>query len=201
MSKRLLAASVATVLALAGCATVPNGPVVTVLPGYQKSFDQFRADEGDCRQYAQMVLGPNANQPANDAAAANAVGAAALGAAVGAILGSVTGHAGNGAAIGAGFGLLSGSATGSNTSGYSTYQLQRQYDAAYMQCMYARGNQVPGQVAYRGPPPGAGPAPNSNYIPPSTTPRYPPAYYPPPNVAPGNYPPPNTPPPNYPAGG
>ena len=30
---------------------------MTVLPGYQKSFDQFRADEGDCRQYAQMVTG------------------------------------------------------------------------------------------------------------------------------------------------
>ena len=141
-----------------------------VLPGYQKSFDQFRADEGDCRGYAQAVLGgPNAGQAANDAAAANAVAGAALGAAAGAILGSVTGHAGNGAAIGAGTGLLFGSAAGSNRSGYSSYQMQRQYDVAYMQCMYARGNQVPGQVAYRGPPPRRA-APNSNYIPPGTTP-------------------------------
>ena len=205
MSKRLLAASIAAVLVLAGCATVPQGPAVTVLPGYQKSFDQFRADEGDCRGYAQMIIGgPNANQQANDAAAANAVGAAALGAAAGAILGSVTGHAGNGAAIGAGTGLLFGGAANANASGYSSYQLQRQYDVAYMQCMYARGNQVPGQVAYRGAPPGAGSAPNYNYIPPSTTPRYPaanspPPNYPPPNVAPGSYPPPNYPPPNYPA--
>ena len=197
MSKRLLASAVAAVVVLAGCATVPMGPAVTVLPGYQKNFDQFRADEGDCRQYAQMAIGgPNANQPANDAAAANAVGAAALGAAAGAILGSVTGHAGNGAAIGAGTGLLFGSAASGNASGYSSYQLQRHYDAAYMQCMYARGNQVPGQVAYRGPPPPQ--APNYNYIPPSTTPRYPPANYPPPNAAPGSYPPPNYPPPNYP---
>ncbi len=204
MSKRLLAVSVATVVVLGGCATVPTGPAVMVLPGYQKSFDQFRADEGDCRGYAQMVIGgPNANQPANDAAAANAVGAAALGAAAGAILGSVTGHAGNGAAIGAGTGLLFGGAANANASGYSSYQLQRQYDVAYLQCMYARGNQVPGQVAYRGPPPGA---PVPNYIPPSTTPRYPPANYPPPNYpssgpTPGSYPPPNTPPPNLPAGG
>ncbi len=164
MSKRLLSVSIAAVLVLGGCATVPTGPAVMVLPGYQKSFDQFRADEGDCRGYAQMAIGgPNANQPANDAAAANAVGAAALGAAAGAILGSVTGHAGNGAAIGAGTGLLFGSAASANTSGFSSYQLQRQYDVAYLQCMYARGNQVPGQVAYRGPPPGA---PVPNYIPP-----------------------------------
>ena len=202
MSKRLLAASVAAVVVLGGCATVPSGPQVMVLPGYQKSFDQFRADEGDCRGYAEMAIGgPNANQRANDTAAANAVGAAALGAAAGAIIGSVTGHAGNGAAIGAGTGLLFGGTANANASGYSSYQLQRQYDVAYLQCMYARGNQVPGQVAYRGPAPGA-PAPN--YIPPSTTPRYPPANYPPPNypgAAPGSYPPPNTPPPNFPAGG
>ncbi len=204
MSKRLLAASVAAVVVLGGCATVPSGPQVMVLPGYQKSFDQFRADEGDCRGYAEMAIGgPNANQRANDTAAANAVGAAALGAAAGAILGSVTGHAGNGAAIGAGTGLLLGGTANANASGYSSYQLQRQYDHAYLQCMYARGNQVPGQVAYRGAPPGA---PPSNYIPPSTTPRYPatnypPPNYPPPGAAPGNYPPPNTPPPNFPAGG
>jgi len=205
MSKRLL--SVAAVVALAGCATVPTGPGVMVLPGSQKSFDQFRADEGDCRQYAQAVLGgPNAAQAANDAAAANAVAGAAFGAAVGAILGSVTGHAGNGAAIGAGTGLLFGGTAAGNSSGYSSVQLQRQYDIAYLQCMYARGNQVPGQVAYRGPPPGAGSGSNFNYIPPGTTPRtppanYPPPNYPPPNVAPGSYPPPNTPPPNFPAGG
>jgi len=211
MSMRLLAVSLAAVVVLAGCATTPTGPAVTVLPGYQKSFDQFRADEGDCRQYAQMVTGGGA-QAANDRAAGDAVAGAALGAAAGAILGAVTGHAGNGAAIGAGTGLIFGSASGSNQSGYSSYQLQRQYDGAYMQCMYARGNQVPGRVAYNGQPPGA---PVPNYIPPSTTPRYPSNYpppnypppsaapggYPPPNAAPGSYPPPNYPPPSYPTGG
>jgi len=201
MSMRLLAGPLAAVVVLAGCATAPTGPAVTVLPGYQKSFDQFRADEGDCRQYAQMVTGGGA-QAANDRAAGDAVAAAALGAAAGAILGAVTGHAGNGAAIGAGTGLIFGSAAGSNQSGYSSYQLQRQFDGAYMQCMYARGNQVPGRVAYSGPPPGA---PVPNYIPPSTTPRYPSNYpppnYPPPTAAPGSYPPPNYPPPSYPTGG
>ena len=187
MSVRLLLVPVAAVVLLAGCVTVPTGPGVMVMPGAQKSFDQFRVDEADCRNYAQAVLGgPYAAQPANDAAAANAVAGAALGAAAGAIIGAASGNAGSGAAIGAGTGLLFGSAAGSSTAGYSGYELQRHYDVAYMQCMYARGNQVPGYMAYRGAPPG------------SRTPvySYPPPNYPPPNVAPGNYPPPNTPPPS-----
>jgi hypothetical protein len=192
MSVRSLPVLLAAAIVLGGCVTIPTGPAVMVLPGSQKSFDQFRADEADCRQYAQAVLGgPNAGQSANDAAVANAVAGAALGAVAGAILGSVTGHAGNGAAIGAGTGLLFGSAAGSNTAGYSSYALQRNFDVAYMQCMYARGNQVPGQVAYRG----TAPAPRMPVY------SYPPANYPPPNVAPGNYPPPNYPPPVYPSPG
>ena len=39
-------------LVLAGCVVVPTGPSVMVLPGTGKPFDQFRADEGVCRQYA-----------------------------------------------------------------------------------------------------------------------------------------------------
>lgn len=183
MSKRLLAVSLTAVAVLAGCVTVPTGPAVMVMPGSQKSFDQFRADEMDCRGYAQAFIGgPNAGQPAVDAAASNAFAGAALGAAAGALIGAATGNAGNGAAWGAGTGLLFGSAAGGNSAGYSSYTLQRQYDSAYMQCMYVRGNQVPGQVAYRRPAPGA-PAPS--WIPPS--------------AAPGSYPPPNYPPPNYPA--
>jgi outer membrane lipoprotein SlyB len=203
MSVRSLVIPFAAVAFLAGCVTVPVGPAVTVLPGSQKTFDQFQADEAGCRQYAAAVLGgPNAAQPANDAAAANAVAGAALGAVAGAIIGSVTGHAGNGAAIGAGTGLLFGSAAGSNAAGYSSYTLQRNYDAVYLQCMYARGNQVPGQVAYRVAPPPRTPVysyPPANYPPANYPPaNYPPPnYYPPPNVAPGNYPPPNTPPPVY----
>ena len=205
MSKRSLAAALAAVLVLAGCVTVPTAPAVPVMPGYSKSMDQFRADEADCRNYAYASIGgPNAGQPATDAAAGNAVLGAALGAAVGAALGAATGNAGNGAAWGAGTGLLFGSAGASNTSAYSSAQLQRQYDVAYMQCMYARGNQVPGQVAYRGQPYRP---PNTSWIPPSTSaanappPNPVPGSYPPPNYPPPNYPPPNYPPPSYPSGG
>jgi len=148
----------AAALVLAGCVTVPAGPAVLALPGSAKSFDDFRADDVSCRQYAQYQLGPVPWQPGADAAAANAAGGALLGAAAGAIIGSVSGQAGPGAAIGAGTGLLFGSAAGANVAGYSSYQMQRVYDSAYLQCMYAKGNQVPagprhGPRPY-GPPPG-----------------------------------------------
>ncbi len=140
MKSRFLIAPLAAALLLAGCVTVPTGPAVTVLPGTYKSFDQFQADDGSCRQFASATIGGSAaGQPAQDAAAANAIGGAALGAAAGAIIGSVTGQAGQGAAIGAGTGLLFGSAAGSNVAGASSYSLQRRYDSAYMQCMYAHG--------------------------------------------------------------
>jgi hypothetical protein len=47
--KRLLAL---TLVLLAGCATTPRGPGVLVLPGSTKTFDQFRADDAQCRPYA-----------------------------------------------------------------------------------------------------------------------------------------------------
>ncbi|HEX8012171.1 MAG TPA: glycine zipper family protein [Casimicrobiaceae bacterium] len=157
----------AAALVLAGCVTVPTGPAVMALPGTGKSFDAFRADDISCRQYAQSSLGPVPGQPGANAAAANALGGAALGAAAGAILGSVSGEAGHGAAIGAGTGLLVGSAAGANAAGYSSYHLQRTYDAAYLQCMYAKGNQVPAGPRYYGPRPYYGPPPGPYLAPPA----------------------------------
>jgi len=183
MNKSLLAMPLA-VLVLGGCVTVPSGPMVMALPGSGKSFDQFQSDGIACQQYAQGVVAPEGQAAANNAAANAAVGTA-LGAAAGAIIGSATGQAGQGAAIGAGTGLIFGSAAGSNVAYGSSYQMQRTYDMAYLQCMYARGNQVPGQVVSRRQP----------------VYSYPPSNYPPPGAAqqsmppPSNYPPPNTPPP------
>jgi len=139
---------VATAVVLAGCVTVPTGPAVMALPGTAKSFDDFRAGDMSCRDYAQYTLGPVPAQPGADAAAANAAGGAVLGAAAGAIIGAATGQAGHGAAIGAGTGLLFGSAAGANAAGYSSYDLQRRYDMAYLQCMYGKGNQVPSGPRY-----------------------------------------------------
>lgn len=177
---------------LTGCVTIPTAPMVMALPGSAKGLDQFRADDDYCRGYAQsIVVGPT--QAASNNAAGTAAAGTALGAAAGAIIGSASGNAGPGAAIGAGTGLLFGSLAGADMLGYSSYALQRQYDAAYVQCMYARGNKVPARSYYYGSARGYPPA---RYAAPVPAPsENPPAGYPPPEAAPESYPPPNTPPP------
>jgi len=71
---------------LAGCASAPTGPSVMVLPGTNKSMEQFQADDARCRQ----------------------AGAAEL-------LREKGGQV----------------------------SAQKRYDMAYLQCMYAQGNQIP----------------------------------------------------------
>jgi len=195
MTTRTALVSLSALVLLGGCVTVPVGPAVRVMPGAQKSLEQFQADDGACRQYAYAAIGgPDAAQAAENAAAANAVAGTLIGAATGAILGSVSNQGGQGAAIGAGTGFLFGSAAGANSAGYSSYAMQHSYDTAYMQCMYARGNQVPGYMAYRNPAPSR--LPVYSYPPPNTpAPAAPAENYPPPNYSPPAYPPPNTPPP------
>jgi len=127
-------------LAVAGCATIPTGPSVLVLPGTGKSFDQFRLDEYDCRQYAHaQVGGTTGNQAAEDAGVRSAV----IGTALGALAGAAIGGDSRGAGVGAGVGLLAGSAAGAGAGQQSGYDLQRRYDHAYQQCMYAKGHRVP----------------------------------------------------------
>lgn len=109
------------------------------LPGTGKSFDQFRADDIECRNYAQVQTGgTTANQSANDAALKSAVVGTAVGAVAGAAMG---GH--EGAGVGAGTGLLVGSMAGAGAAESSAGGTQRQYDNAYIQCMYAKGEKVP----------------------------------------------------------
>jgi hypothetical protein len=192
MNKRLLLVPLAAAVVLGGCVTVPTGPTVMVLPGPQKSFDQFQSDGMSCQQFAQNVVAP-AGVDATNYAAANAAVGTALGAAAGAIIGSATGQAGAGAAIGAGTGLLFSAPASGNMAYASSWQIQRSYDIAYMQCMFARGNQLPGQVVSRRQPVYSYPPPN--YPAPVFAPQgYPPATAPQ-GYPPANYPPPNTPPP------
>ena len=151
---------------LTACATVPTAPTVMVLPGTNKSFEAFQADSFACNQYAQASLGAtNPGKAASDAAVGNAVVGSLIGAAAGAAIGAATGQAGPGAAIGAGSGLIIGSAAGGGAYGYSYAQTQRLYDNAYIQCMYAKGNQVPVRAGYRDMPPQrpAPPAPPAPY--------------------------------------
>lgn len=143
---------------LAGCASVPTGPRVMALPGTGKSFEQFRYDDNQCRQYARARIDPNA---ANNAALRSAAVGTAIGAVAGAAIG---GH--EGAGVGAGAGLVTGSMVGASDTQYSNYGTQREYDQAYVQCMYGKGHRVPVE--------GANLQPSAPVAPTS------PAYYPPP---------------------
>jgi hypothetical protein len=158
-----------SVLFLAACASVPNGPSAMALPGTGKSFDEFRADDASCRQFAhEQIGGTTANQASDDSFAKSAVVGTALGTAVGAAAGG-----GRGAGAGAATGLLVGSMIGVDEANASSYGTQRRYDNAYIQCMYASGHRVPvsgrviqQQPVYSSPPPAAYPPPPPGYMPP-----------------------------------
>jgi hypothetical protein len=137
---------------LAGCATAPTGPRVAVMPAPGKPFEVFMAEDKLCRSYAEQSIGQTGNQ----AAAENFAGAAALGTAIGAAAGALSGGHGN-TGSGAAGGLVVGSMVGAGQSSSAASDAQRRYDIAYEQCMYAKGNQVPGepQPRYYQPPPPA----------------------------------------------
>jgi hypothetical protein len=137
--KKNLAGSILTVLALSACVSVPTGPSRMSLPGTGKTFDQFRLDDGDCRQYAStQVGGSTPDQAATDSGVKSAAVGTAIGAAAGAAMGGS-----RGAGVGAGVGLLGGSLAGSGAAHASSYTLQQRYDIGYTQCMYAKGHKVP----------------------------------------------------------
>ena len=158
-------------LALTGCAPTVMAPTVPVMPGANKPFDQFAADQQTCQGYANAQTAP-LSQQANNQALGGALLTTALGAGLGAAIGG-----GRGAAIGAASGAVVGGAAGAQGSSVAGMNIQQQYNIFYSQCMYARGNQVPGYApnmyalpayptggappvgAPMGPPPGA-------YVPP-----------------------------------
>lgn len=138
-------------LVLSGCAQTPMGPTVQVMPGPGKSFEAFTFDQAGCKQYAESSVAGQA-QNANN----RAVGAAAIGTVLGAGLGAAIGG-GRGAAIGAGSGAIAGTGVGLGSSSNEQYGIQQQYDNAFAQCMYSKGNMVPGygpMMVNSPPPPG-----------------------------------------------
>lgn len=139
MKPSRILAVVCAVLLAGACVSVPSGPSVMVLPGSGKSFDQFRADDYDCRQFANFqVGGTDANKAAADSVAKSAAVGTVVGAAAGAALGGQ-----NGAGAGAGAGLAVGALAGAGAGDASAYGVQRRYDYAFIQCMYAKGHKVP----------------------------------------------------------
>lgn len=170
-SKRWNAARIAALSSMAavlsGCTAMPEGPSVMVLPGTGKSFDQFRLDDIDCRQYASAQLG-------GGTAAYNAADSGVHSAALGTLLGAAAGAAANGgrgAGVGAGAGLALGGMAGTGAAQQSGGITQRRYDMGYQQCMYAKGHRIPSYgygwptMQQREPVP---PAPSSQPSPPKT---------------------------------
>jgi hypothetical protein len=129
---------------VAGCASLPSGPSVMSLPGSRKSFDEFRADDAVCRQFAYEQVG---GATAQDAAVQAGVGSAVVGTAIGAGAGALMGGS-QGAGVGAGVGLVTGALVGQSYAGGSYWSVQQRYDNAYQQCMYAKGNKIPVSGAY-----------------------------------------------------
>ena len=146
------ALSLSAALALAGCVSQPMGPRVAVMPAPNKPFEVFQQDQAVCEQWAGQQVNGEA-QDANNSAVGTAVIGTILGAGLGAAIGG-----GGGAAIGAASGALGGTMVGAGPSGAAQYDIQQRYDIAYSQCMYSKGNQVPGYSSNNAPPPPPPPA-------------------------------------------
>lgn len=127
--------------------TTPTGPKISVMPAPGKPFDVFVAEDNLCRQFALQAIG-KAPQSATGHGVGTAVAGTAIGTAAGAIMGGR-----EGAAVGAGIGMIGGSAAGASQTQYEKHDIQWSYDNAYAQCMYAKGNQVPGFPMQQVPPP------------------------------------------------
>jgi hypothetical protein len=148
------------ILLLAACAQTPMGPTVNVMPGPGKPFDAFQNDQAVCNQFAQQAIAGQVQNANNQA-----VGAAALTTVLGAGLGAAIGG-GRGAAIGAASGAGLGTGIGASGSSNAQYSIQQQYNNAYSQCMYSRGNMVPGYGPMMSQPPPYGGPPSYGAPPP-----------------------------------
>ncbi len=125
------------------------GPTVQVMPGPGKNLDAFQYDEAGCKQFAEQAVAGQA-QNANVRGVAVGVVGTALGAGLGGAIGG-----GYGAGIGAASGALGGGALGAGSSANAQLGIQQQYDNAFAQCMYTKGDMVPGYgpMMMQSPPP------------------------------------------------
>ncbi len=179
MRRTILLLALTATLVVGGCASVPTGPSVMVLPAPHKPFETFQVEDSACRHWAAQQIGAPPGTPINQNAAVGATVGTLVGAGLGAAIGAAAGNPGAGAAIGAGTGLLGGAAVGADADRWYGWEAQRRYDIAYQQCMYAKGNQIPGAIQPH--------TPRTRRIPPPPPP--PPAYMPPPATQPPPPPP------------
>ena len=135
--------SVVLLSSLVACVSAPTGPTVAVMPRQGKPFEVFQQEDQQCREFAANAVKVTSNAALKDGATSALVGAA-LGAAAGAVIGGGS-HANVG--TGAGVGMLGGAGLGAMNAAGKENQAQAQYNIAYEQCMYAKGNQVPSYKA------------------------------------------------------
>ena len=140
-------AGLSALLILGGCATVPDGPTVPVMPQHGKSWSQFQDEDAQCQDYAAYRVEHSVRR-AND----RAVAAALIGTALGAGLGAAAGEgAGEAITTGAIAGGAVGTAIGANDSRFAQDTVQGRYNLVYAQCMQSKGNHIGDE---EGPPPG-----------------------------------------------
>lgn len=140
MDSRSMLLPIIMAIGLAGCASIPTGPTVMVLPGLDRTLEQFRRDDLFCRQWSAEQVGPaTASEQVPAAPAAGMVGVAGTGAAIGATVDNSSAEA----VVGAGNGLVGGTAVGLDASRAEVGSVQWRYDVAYEQCMYAKGHRIP----------------------------------------------------------
>lgn len=125
---------------LSACVSAPTGPTITIMPREGKSFEDFKKDDEECRAFAAQSVKDGNAAALKEGAISTATGAA-IGAAAGALYqGGSSTNVGTGAAIG----MVGGAAVGAMGAASKESQAQTQYNTAYQQCMYTKGNQVPG---------------------------------------------------------
>jgi hypothetical protein len=137
----VLTASVIT--SLIGCVSAPTGPTIAIMPREGKPFEVFQQEDQQCREFAANAVKDTSNAALKEGATSAAIGAA-VGAAAGAV---IQGGSSQNIGTGAGVGLLGGAAMGAMNSAGKQNQAQTQYNIAYQQCMYSKGNQVPSYAA------------------------------------------------------
>lgn len=125
-------------LALASCTEI--GPTVQILPGPNKPFETFQADQKTCMAYTDAQGQPYANRSSEAQ-----LGTLAIGTALGAGLGAAIGG-GRGAGIGAAVGAIGGTAVGTGQASNSVERIQIMYNNDYASCMVAHGNALPAPV-------------------------------------------------------
>jgi hypothetical protein len=122
---------------LAGCAQQPIGPTAGVTPGPGKTDAVFQADMNACKQTASTAIAGQVDA-ANRSAMTGVLTSAAAGVLSNGVANAATSATGDTASQAAAGGIQNSQASQGN--------IQAVYDTAFNNCMYARGENVPGMA-------------------------------------------------------